>query len=70
MAEQVFVKFPLDQDTWNKMVVDAEVSHEDVIERSDHFIITYQSRDDYESEIARVEGMVEHQQVTDPDKDV
>jgi len=59
MARDVEVKFPMSEDVWNKVIVEAQVDHYDVDERGDHFIVIYNSKQDFESEVVRWEGLIE-----------
>lgn len=57
------VRYPMNQQTWDKVVVDTQVALTTDQENLEFFIVEYESRTDFESECARFEGMVEYKEL-------
>ena len=60
VANAVQVKYPLDRDTWQKVV---EESHEEMFiehEGSDTFTIEYANQEEFNHALARFQGLVEY----------
>lgn len=63
----MIVKFPMNERTWNAVVVDAAESVDVLREDSDFFFVEYASEDDFYNAIVRVDGMVEYFHIADED---
>ncbi len=55
----VLVTFPLDEETWNTVVVDSEENMSVEREGSDDFLVEYESTEDFSAAVRRFDGMIE-----------
>ena len=60
--DPVLVRYPMTQEIWNKVVVEPTKARRFVDEERDaYFIVEYPTQADFDMELARFEGLIEHE---------
>lgn len=61
LSKPTRVKYPMSEEVWNKVVVEAKEEHTVEDEQSDHFIVTYPVNGEFIKASARFAGMIEYE---------
>ncbi len=61
----VQVKFPMHDAIWGIVIIDAQPGEAPVVEHEDmeHFLVEYETREQFEQALERFEGMVAYEEI-------